>query len=99
MVSILGPAAEQPAEQSLQIVVAQVEPYQVEEAEEEDPNAPIWEYLALSDCEIEMRVVLRMNRDFMEYMRATYGHLSEQQFNRISVVPNEDPGLNSAEAI
>ncbi|KAK3246720.1 hypothetical protein CYMTET_43755 [Cymbomonas tetramitiformis] len=35
----------------------------------------------LSDAEIEMIVLLRMNREFMEYMRRNFGNLSRQQFN------------------
>ena len=34
----------------------------------------------LSDEELEMVVVLRMNRSFMRYMRAHYNHLSKQDF-------------------
>ncbi|KAK3236331.1 hypothetical protein CYMTET_53520 [Cymbomonas tetramitiformis] len=40
--------------------------------------------LPLSDAEIEIIVLLRgMNRGFMEsYMRSSFGHLSQQQFNQ-----------------
>lgn len=34
----------------------------------------------LSDEELEMVVVLRMNRNFMRYMRQNYNHLSKQDF-------------------
>ena len=34
----------------------------------------------LSDEELEMIVVLRMNRAFMKYMRTHYNHLSKQEF-------------------
>ena len=34
----------------------------------------------LSDDEIEMLVVLRMNRDFMQHMRETYNHLTADHF-------------------
>ena len=34
----------------------------------------------LSDEELEMVVVLRMNRSFMKYMRTHYNHLSKQEF-------------------
>jgi hypothetical protein len=39
----------------------------------------------LGDVELEKLVVLRMNREFMEYMRNKFSHLSQQQFN-MSVV-------------
>ena len=35
----------------------------------------------LSDDEIEMRVVLRISSEFMEFMRSKYGNLFRQQFN------------------
>ena len=34
----------------------------------------------LSSEELEMIVVLRMNREFMKYMRKHYNHLSKQDF-------------------
>ena len=39
----------------------------------------------LSDEEVEMVTVLRVNRDFMEWMRDNYGHVSLQKF-KMSVV-------------
>ena len=39
----------------------------------------------LSDDEVEMVAVLRVNRAFMEYMRATYSEESRQQFNQTLV--------------
>ena len=35
----------------------------------------------LSDDEIEMRVVLHISSEFMEFMRSKYGNLFRQQFN------------------
>ena len=34
----------------------------------------------LDDIEIEMVVTLRMNRDFMEFMRANYANMLREQF-------------------
>ena len=49
----------------------------------------------LSDEELEMVVVLRMNRAFMKYMRTHYNHLSKQDFaNTVIRVPQ--PGTSSA---
>ena len=48
----------------------------------------------LADDEIDMCVVLRMNRNFMTYMRKHFGHISRQQF-RATVVTgaqNNPPG-------
>ena len=39
----------------------------------------------LGDEELEMLVVIRMNRDFMEFMRAYYNHVSLQQFQQTVV--------------
>ncbi len=39
----------------------------------------------LGDEELEMLVVLRMNREFMEFMRERYNHLTKQQFARTVV--------------
>ena len=41
----------------------------------------------LDDEELEMLVILRINREFMKFMRANYSHLSRQQFNRTVVPP------------
>ena len=35
----------------------------------------------LSDEELEMVVVLRMNKDFMKYVRTHYNHLAKQDFD------------------
>ena len=43
----------------------------------------------LSDEEVEMVTVLRMNRDFMEFMRAHYGNVVRQQF-KMTCVADED---------
>ncbi|KAK3276169.1 hypothetical protein CYMTET_15742 [Cymbomonas tetramitiformis] len=43
----------------------------------------------LGDEELEMIVVLRMNRHYMEYMRANFNHLSRQQF-AMSVARDDD---------
>ena len=39
----------------------------------------------LDDAELEMLVVLRMNRDFIEFMREHYGHLIKEQFGKTVV--------------
>ena len=41
----------------------------------------------LDDEELEMLVVLRMNRDFMLHMRAHYNHLTRDQFGHTVVSP------------
>ena len=43
----------------------------------------------LGDEELEMLTVLRMNRGFMEFMRANYNNVSLQQF-RQTVVRESD---------
>ena len=43
----------------------------------------------LGDEELEMLTVLRVNRKFMEFMRANYNHISLQQFQQ-TVVREED---------
>ena len=43
----------------------------------------------LSDEELEMLVILRMNRDFMIYMREHYNHLTKDTFGRTVVSPDE----------
>eukprot|EP00732_Lithocolla_globosa_P005761 Lithocolla_globosa_v1_NODE_6205_length_1122_cov_61.683224.p1 type:complete len:109 gc:universal NODE_6205_length_1122_cov_61.683224:885-559(-) len=43
----------------------------------------------ISDEELEMLVVLRINRKFMEFMRGHYNHLSRQQFS-MSVIEDEN---------
>ena len=42
----------------------------------------------LSDEEIEMLVVLRMNREFMKFMRENYNHLTSDHFGR-TVIPDD----------
>ncbi|KAG8466564.1 hypothetical protein KFE25_007943 [Diacronema lutheri] len=44
----------------------------------------------LKSTTIEMLVLLRINRDFMEYMRANYPHLSLQPFNMTVPDPAAD---------
>ena len=41
---------------------------------------------------LEKLVVLRMNRDFMQYMRKKYNHLTKQQFGQtlIQLVVEQD---------
>ena len=45
----------------------------------------------LDEEELEMLVILRMNRDFMEFMREHYNHLSHQDF-KMTVVRQADKG-------
>ena len=40
----------------------------------------------LNELEMEKLVLLRMNKEFMKFMRTHYSHLAKQQFNR-TVVP------------
>ena len=42
----------------------------------------------LRDEEVSMLTILRINRSFMEYMRATYKEESRQDFN-LTIVPKE----------
>ena len=44
----------------------------------------------LSDEELEMLVILRMNRKFMEFMRKHYNHLTKDQFDRTIVDPDTE---------
>ena len=44
----------------------------------------------LSDEELEMLVILRMNRDFMHFMRKHYGHLAKETFGK-TVVDDSEP--------
>ena len=44
----------------------------------------------LSDEELEMLVILRMNRDFMQFMRKHYNELTKDHFQR--TVVDEEPG-------
>ena len=46
----------------------------------------------LSDDELEMLVVLRMNREFMEFMREHYAHLGYQQFKQTTIDARENYG-------
>ena len=39
----------------------------------------------LDDAELEMLVILRMNRDFMRFMRTHYNELSKDHFQRTTV--------------
>jgi hypothetical protein len=42
----------------------------------------------LDDAELEMLVVLRMNREFMEFMRTNYNHLTKDHFGCTVVNPD-----------
>ena len=50
----------------------------------------------LSDEELEMLVVLRMNREFMQYMRKHHNELTADHFKR--TVVDEEPGDDEADA-
>ena len=52
----------------------------------------------LSDEELEMLVILRMNRDFMDFMREHYKHLNYQQFSQttIDMADNTPDGSDNA---
>ena len=46
----------------------------------------------LSDEELEMLVVLRMNRDFMQFMHEHYGHLATSEtFGKTVVDDDSEP--------
>ena len=45
----------------------------------------------LSDEELEMLVILRMNRDFMQFMREHYGHLAKETFGKTVVDDDSEP--------
>ena len=49
----------------------------------------------LNDEELEMLVILRMNRSFMDFMRAHYNHLSKDAFGRTIV--HDDEGGDDAD--
>ena len=51
----------------------------------------------LGDEELEMLVVLRMNRDFMEFMRANYNKVSQQQFMQTVVHEADNVENDNAE--
>ena len=44
----------------------------------------------LSDEELEMLVILRMNREFMQFMRKHYNHLTKDHFGRTIVDPDRE---------
>ena len=46
----------------------------------------------LSDEELEMLVILRMNREFMQFMRKNYSHLTKETFGRTVVDDTDAPG-------
>ena len=50
----------------------------------------------LSDEELEMLVVLRMNRKFMEYMRKHYNHLTKDHFGKTVVSPADSPEVGGS---
>ena len=41
--------------------------------------------MLLGDAELEMLVILRMNRDFMQFMREHYPEVAKQHFSRTIV--------------
>ena len=43
-------------------------------------NATSDAHTLINDQDLEIMVVLRMNRKFMEYMRTHFSHLTKQQF-------------------
>jgi len=51
----------------------------------------------LSDDELEMLVMLRMNRKFMQYMRTHYAHLTKDPFGHTVVSPDVDGGDGATE--
>ena len=51
----------------------------------------------LGDRELEMLVILRMNRDFMEFMRKHYSRLNLEQFGRTIIDVDPAPGDESEE--
>ena len=46
-----------------------------------------------------MLVILRMNRDFMEYMREHYNHLTNDHFGKTVVNPDEPQVVGGAAEI
>ena len=44
----------------------------------------------LGDEELEMIVMLRMNMDFMKFMRTNYNHLTKDKFHCTVVEPEAD---------
>jgi len=52
----------------------------------------------LKPTTVEMLVLLRINRDFMDFMRATYPHLSQQPFNVTVPDPADADGKAGGEA-
>ena len=42
----------------------------------------------LKDEELELLVILRMNRDFMKFMRKHYKHLTKDHFGRTVIDPD-----------
>lgn len=53
----------------------------------------------LDDVELEMLIILRMNRDFMTWMRAVYPEVAGQQFGRtvVDLTTNGGDGLEGAD--
>ena len=41
----------------------------------------------LKDDEVEKLTLLRMNKEFMKFMRKNYSHLTKQQFNMTIITP------------
>ena len=48
----------------------------------------------LSPEEVNMLAVLRMNKEFMEYMRENYSHIGKQQFNMTMLTPQGDAAVD-----
>ena len=48
----------------------------------------------LSPEEMNMLATLRMNKEFMEYMRENYSHIGKQQFNMTMLTPQGDAAVD-----
>ena len=44
----------------------------------------------LNDDELEMLVLLRINRDFMTFMREKYAHVSKQKFKQTIITEEQN---------
>ena len=51
-------------------------------------------HTAMKQDSLEKLVVLQMNREFMEFMRKKYNHLSKQQFGQTLVQLGAKQGKN-----
>ena len=52
--------------------------------------------LTEGNTELEMLVILRMNREFMQFMRKNYSHLTKETFGRTVVDDTDAPGDSPA---